>query len=143
MTPQLKDRVDPGLLVLRVGIGLMFALLHGLPKLVGGVSMWKGLGGAFNRLLGVVCVPAFWGFLASLSECGGGICLILGVCFRPACALILFTLVIAVASIIRGGYGFDSVSHLVELAVVLLSLLFTGPGRLTLRNILATWKASG
>lgn len=142
MTLQLKDRMDSGQLVLRVGIGLMFVMVHGLPKLVGGMSMWKGLGGAFNRLLGVAFVPTFWGFLASVSEFGGGICLIVGVLFRPACTLMLFTLVIAVASIVRGGYGFNSVSQPVELAVVLISLLFTGPGRLTLPNMLATWKAS-
>ncbi|MBA2743395.1 MAG: DoxX family protein [Chthoniobacterales bacterium] len=120
----------------------MFVIVHGLPKLVGGVSMWKGLGGAFNRLLSLSFVPEFWGFLASMSEFAGGICLIAGVFFRPACALMLFTMVIAVASIIRGGYGFNSASQPIELGIVLLSLFLTGPGKLTLPNFLTTWKTS-
>ncbi|MGI9086505.1 MAG: DoxX family protein [Chthoniobacterales bacterium] len=142
MKLQFRDRIDFGLLVLRLGIGLMFVIVHGLPKLVGGVSIWKGLGGAFNRLLGFPFVPEFWGFLASVSEFGGGICLIAGVFFRPACVLMLFTMVIAVASIIRGGYGFNSASQPVELGIVLLGLLLTGPGKLTLPNLFTTWKAT-
>jgi putative oxidoreductase len=135
MKLKLKESRDFGLLVLRVGIGLMFVLVHGLPKVMGGVSTWTGLGGAFNRLIGVAFIPAFWGFLATLSEFGGGLCLIAGVLFRPACGFMLFTLVIAVASIIRGGYGFSSASQPIELGLVLLSLIFTGPGRFTLPNL--------
>jgi putative oxidoreductase len=135
MKLRLRENPDFGLLVLRVGIGLMFVLVHGLPKVMGGVSMWTGLGGAFNRLLGVAFIPAFWGFLATLSEFGGGMCLMAGILFRPACGFMLFTLVIAVASIIRGGYGFNSASQPVELGLVLLSFIFTGPGRFTLPNL--------
>jgi len=31
---------DLGLLLLRVGIGLMFVIVHGLPQVLGGVSKW-------------------------------------------------------------------------------------------------------
>jgi putative oxidoreductase len=141
MNLRLKEIPDFGLLVLRVGIGLMFVLVHGLPKIIGGASMWAGLGGAFNRLLGVAFIPAFWGFLAALSEFGGGMCLVAGVLFRPACGFMLFTLVIAIASIIRGGYGLDSASQPVELGLVLLSLIFTGPGRFTLPNLFVSIRA--
>jgi putative oxidoreductase len=87
-------------------------------------------------------VPEFWGFLAAISEFGGGLCLIAGMFFRPACALMLFTMIIAVGSIIRGGYGFGSASQPIELGLVLLGLFFAGPGRFTLSNILASRKAS-
>lgn len=120
----------------------MFVIVHGLPKLAGGVSRWKGLGGAFNRLAGFSFLPEFWGFLASISEFGGGLCLIAGMFLRPACALMLFTMAIAVASIIRGGYGFNAASQPIELGVALLALLFTGPGLLTLPNLLTKLKAS-
>lgn len=139
---QFKDRLDLGLLVLRAGIGLMFVIVHGFPKIAGGVSKWKGLGGAFTRLLGMSFVPECWGFLASASEFGGGLCLIAGFFFRPACALMIFTMTIAIASIIRGGYGFNSASQPIELAIVLLALFFTGPGRLTLPNLLTKSKTS-
>ena len=118
----------------------MFAIMHGFPKLTGGVSLWKGLGGAFNRLLGFSLVPEFWGFLAAVAEFGGGLCLLAGMFFRPACALMAFTMAVAGASIIRGGYGFGSASQPIELGIVLFALFFTGPGKFTLPNFLAPRK---
>jgi len=134
---QCKDRRDSGLLVLRVGLGLMFVFMHGLPKLTGGVSLWRGLGGAFNRLIGSSFLPEFWGFAAAIAEFGGGLCLIAGILFRPACALMAFTMAIAVGAALRGGEGFDGATHALELGIVLLALLLTGPGKFTLPNF---WK---
>lgn|GEM_PF-3769959 len=54
----------------------------------------------------------------------------------------LFTMVIAIASIIRGGHGFGSASQPIELGLDLLGLFFAGPGTLTLSNFLASRKAS-
>jgi putative oxidoreductase len=129
------DRVDVGLLVVRAGIGLMFVFRHGLPKLMRGVSLWTGLGGAFNRLIGISFAPEFWGFAATISEFGGGLCLIAGIFFRPACAFMLFTMIIAVAANLRGGEGFDGASHALELGIVLLAVFLTGPGKFTLPNL--------
>jgi putative oxidoreductase len=137
---QFRDRVDTGLLVLRLGTGLMFALVHGWPKLAGGVTNWKAVGGAFTRLIGISVMPEFWGFLAMLSEFGGGLCLIAGVLFRPACALIFFTMSVAAVSIIRGGYGFGSASQPVELAIVVAALFLIGPGKFTLRQLVSKTK---
>lgn len=134
---QFKDRLDGGLLVLRAGLGLMFVFMHGLPKLTGGVALWRGLGGAFNRLIGISFLPEFWGFAAAIAEFGGGLCLIAGIFFRPACALMVFTMAIAVGATIRGGEGFDGASHALELGIVLLALFLIGPGRFTLGNF---WK---
>lgn len=131
---------DQGLLLLRVGIGLMFVTVHGFPKIAGGVEAWAGLGKTFNSLIGVSFIPAFWGFMAAVSEFVGGMCLITGVLFRPACALMLFTMFIAVTMNIRGGYGFSGASQALELGIVLLSLIFTGPGRFTLPNLLFSKK---
>jgi putative oxidoreductase len=133
-----KERVDLGLLILRVGLGLMFVIMHGFPKLTGGVSLWKGLGGAFNRLIGISFVPEFWGFAAAIAEFGGGLCLIAGIFFRPACALMLFTMATAVGATIRGGEGFDGASHAFELGIVLFALFLTGPGKFTVPNLLKT-----
>jgi putative oxidoreductase len=129
---KVTDRVDLGLLVLRGGIGLMFVFMHGLSKIVGGVSLWRGLGGAFNRLIGISFAPEFWGVAATVSEFGGGLCLIAGVFFRPACGLMLFTMAVAVGATIRGGEGFAGASHPLELGIVLLALFLTGPGKFTL-----------
>lgn len=128
MTLSREKSLDYGLLVLRVGIGLMFAFVHGLPKVTGGVPMWIKLGGSFNRLIGCDFLPAFWGFMAMAAEFGGGFLLALGWCFRPACGLMLFTVTIASLSIVRGGYGLAAAAEPIELAIVLLGLLFAGPG---------------
>lgn len=133
---------DYGLLVLRAGVGLMFVIVHGLPKVRGGVPMWTGLGGAFNRIIGITFIPTFWGLMATASEFVGGLCLILGVFLRPACALMLFTITIAVTSIISGGYGFSAASQPFELGIVLLSLILSGPGKFTVANLLTSIKAA-
>jgi putative oxidoreductase len=135
------DRRDAGLLLLRAGVGAMFAIVHGYPKIVGGITLWRGLGGAFNRLIGFDFIPVFWGFLAMLAEFGGGLCLISGVFFRPACGAIVFTMLVAVISILRGGYGFNSASQPVELGIVVAALFLTGAGKFTARYFLPPNKA--
>ncbi len=131
---------DYGLLLLRVGIGLMFVTIHGFPKIIGGVQTWTVLGKTFNNIIGISFIPVFLGFMAAISEFGGGICLIAGVLFRPACALMLFTMFVAVTAQIRGGYGFSGASQALEVGIVLLSLIFIGSGRFTVPNLLLSMK---
>src|SRR3954468_12493498 len=107
----------------------MFVVVHGYPKIVEGMSLWRGLGGAFNRLIGLSFAPGFWGFLAMLAEFGGGLCLIAGIFFRPACAAIAVGMLVAPISIIRGAYGFNSASHPIELGIAAAALFLTGPGK--------------
>lgn len=121
---------DTGLLVLRIGIGLMF-ILHGAPKLFGGVEKWEKLGMAMATL-GIGFAPAFWGFMAAISEFFGGICLILGVVFRPACILLTITMLVAAISHLSRGDGLGGASHAIELGIVFLSLILIGAGRYSL-----------
>ena len=116
-----------GLLVLRIGIGLMF-ILHGAPKLFGGVEKWVKIGGAMASL-GIGFAPAFWGFMAAVSEFFGGICLILGVAFRPACILLTITMLVAAISHLSRGDGLGGASHAIELGIVFLSLILIGAGK--------------
>jgi uncharacterized membrane protein YphA (DoxX/SURF4 family) len=44
---------DFGLLLLRVGIGLMFVTIHGFPKITGGMKTWTVFGKSFNSLTGI------------------------------------------------------------------------------------------
>lgn len=131
---------DYGLLLLRIGIGLMFVTIHGFPKITGGVQAWTVFGKTFNNIIGISFIPVFWGFMATISEFGGGICLIAGVLFRPACALMLFTMLVAVTAQIRGGYGVSGASQALEMGIVLLSLIFIGSGRFTVPNLLLSKK---
>jgi putative oxidoreductase len=60
---------DMGLLILRVGIGIMF-MYHGFPKLTAGPELWTNLGGVLSDME-IGFAPTFFGFMAALSEFGG------------------------------------------------------------------------
>jgi putative oxidoreductase len=122
--------VDTGLLLLRIGIGILF-LVHGVPKLAGGPDVWVRLGGAMG-VFGITFAPLFWGLMAALAEAVGGALLILGLCVRPAAFFLLVTMVVACAMLIDGGQGFSRAAHPLALAVVFLSLLVAGGGRYAL-----------
>jgi putative oxidoreductase len=118
---------DEGLLLLRLGIGVMF-LLHGGPKLLAGPDKWQQVGGAL-QYLGVDFFPTFWGLLAALSEFGGGLCLIFGFMFRPACLLMTVTMAVATTMHFGRGDGLMGASHALESAILFVSLMLIGPGR--------------
>lgn len=121
---------ETGLLILRVGIGIMF-VLHGWPKITGGVATWEKLGMATGSV-GIHFAPTFFGFMAALAEFGGGICLILGLGFRLACLLLFIDMVVASAMHLTRGDGFSVASHAMEAAILFLSLIFIGPGEKSL-----------
>ena len=121
-----------GLLILRVGLGIMF-ILHGYPKMFGGPEKWVEAGTAVEAL-GIGFAPMFFGFLAAVAEFFGGIFLVLGLFFRPASALLLMVMLVATAQHISSGDPFSTTSHSIELAIVFLSLLFIGPGQHSLDN---------
>lgn len=123
-------KLNLGLLLMRIGIGIMF-ILHGFPKLAGGPESWAGLGSAMANW-GISFAPAFWGFMGGLAEFGGGILIALGIFFRPACILLFITMLVATTSHLKQGDSFSTYSHAVELAIVFFSLFFTGPGRYSL-----------
>jgi putative oxidoreductase len=124
-------RTDLGLLVLRVGVGGMYAAVHGWPKLAGGTERWKKLGGALE-LFGITSLPTFWGFCAMAAEFGGGILLVLGLFTRPAAAAILVTMCVATTRHLHRGDGFGGASEAIELGIVMGALLLLGPGRYSL-----------
>lgn len=125
---------DLGLLILRVGIGVMFTI-HGYPKLTGGSAAWAEVGGVM-KLVGLNFAPAFWGFLAAVAEAVGGQLLALGLFFRLACVLLLGTMIMATIMHISTGDGFNGYSHALESAFLFLGLAFTGPGKLSLDQLL-------
>ncbi|MCC2545002.1 DoxX family protein [Hymenobacter sp. BT175] len=125
---------DAGLLILRIGIGIMFTL-HGYPKLMGGVEVWEQVGSVMKQF-GLDFAPTVWGFLAAFAEAVGGQLLALGMLFRVACALLLITMLVALASHVVQGDDFTSYSHSLESAILFLSLLFIGPGRYALDQAL-------
>jgi|SRR6476469_4475097 len=119
-----------GLLIVRVGLGVMF-MLHGYPKLLGGPEMWTGLGGVMGKV-GLGFAPTFWGFMAALAEFGGGLLLALGLFFRVACLGLLITMIMATVMHLTNGDDFNGYSHALESASVFLGLLLAGPGHYSL-----------
>ncbi|MGQ7853406.1 DoxX family protein [Pedobacter sp. WC2501] len=118
---------NTGLLLIRIGLGVMF-IIHGFPKLAGGPDGWTGLGGSM-KVIGINFLPVFWGFMAAVSETFGGFLLIVGLFFRPALMLLIFTMIIAALVHFGKGDGLDGASHAIELAIVFFGLIFIGPGK--------------
>ena len=125
---------DLGLLMLRVGIGIMFTL-HGYPKLTGGPAAWAQVGGVM-KLVGLDFAPVFWGFLAAAAEAVGGQLLAVGLFFRWTCVLLLGTMTMATIMHLSSGDAFNTYSHALESAILFLSLAFIGPGKLSLDQLL-------
>ncbi len=119
---------DFGLLFLRLGIGAMFAFVHGWPKIAGGIETWKKLGGAMSNV-GIDFAPEFWGFMAAMSEFGGGLLFAVGFLFRPASAALAFTMIVAAIMKYLPDHSLFDAAHPIEMAIVFLAMLLIGPGR--------------
>jgi putative oxidoreductase len=123
----MKSYTDLGILVIRIGLGIMM-MVHGMPKLFAGVEKWSALGGSM-KMFGITIVPVFWGFLAAFAEAIGGLMVTLGVAFRFACALLIVTMIVAAASHFSRGDGLMGASHAIETGVAFLGLFLLGPGK--------------
>lgn len=126
-----KYSSDYGLLILRVFTGALF-MYYGFPKITGGPDMWTKLGGAMSNVH-IHFFPAFWGFMAALAEFGGGICMVLGVFFRPALAMMLFTMFIAFLVHYMKGDAFNDYQLIIVFVVIFLCLFLAGPGRFAIK----------
>lgn len=94
-----------GLLILRVGIGILF-LTHGYSKIAGGPGTWEKVGKA-TQYIGIEFLPTFFGFMAALAEFGGSILLILGLFTRYAAAFMLITMLVAITKHMANNEGFE------------------------------------
>jgi putative oxidoreductase len=119
--------LDLGLLVLRLGMGLMF-VTHGWPKMLGGPEKWEALGGAMAHL-GVDFGHQLFGLAAALAEFLGGVLLALGLGTRVAALFLLATMVVAATMHLAEGDGLKGASHAIEAGVVFAALALTGAGR--------------
>jgi putative oxidoreductase len=123
----LSNYKNLGLLIIRVGLGIMF-IYHGYPKLMGGPKEWTELGGSM-KYVGIHFLPAAWGFLAAATELLGGFLLIIGLAFRPVCILLLINLIVAALMHFGSGGNLGDAAHAIEDAVVFAGLIFIGPGK--------------
>ena len=121
-----NDAMHIALFIIRVGFGIIY-IMHGFPKIIGGPERWEAVGGAMG-VVGLGFAPAFWGFMASLAEFGGGLLLVLGLYTRIAAAFLAFTMLIATIMHISVGDPLSAVLHPVKGLVVFVALLYSGSG---------------
>jgi len=123
---------DVGLLLLRLMLGVVF-IFHGGQKLFG---LFGGYGltataGAFESM--GLPLPMASAIAAGSAEFFGGILLILGLLFRPAAAVMAFTMIVASWTHLSGGFpapqGFE---YPLTLGIALITLALTGAGRFAL-----------
>jgi putative oxidoreductase len=129
---------DIGLLVLRIGIGVMF-IFHGYPKISGGPAMWGKIGTTVG-IFGIHFTPVFWGFMSSFAEFFGGIFLIFGLFFRPVTMLMTINMIVATSMHLNHGQGLAIASHAIEDGILFLSLILIGPGKYSLDELFKPYK---
>jgi putative oxidoreductase len=117
---------ETGLLLFRASIGLIFIILIA-PVLWNGSGSWERFGSAM-RHLDFHSHFTFWGFAGALLGCVGGVLMLLGLFFRVG---VLLTMAVTLVHLVgiwgRGGFG--SRLPALEMAILLLGLLFVGPGK--------------
>lgn len=124
-TPLSATAADLGLLILRLGVGVLMAL-HGYDKLV---NLLAGNSADFPDPLGVGPVASH--ALAVGGEFFCSLLLILGLLTRPAALGLIATTL----TIVFGIHGADPLSdkeHALLFLIPYLTLLLTGPGRFSL-----------
>lgn len=118
---------NTGLLIIRVGLGIMF-IFHGYPKLLGGPDKWAAIGDA-TKHLGINFFPVGWGLMAAVTETFGGFLILVGLAFRPTTILLSFVMLVAAIMHLKTGGGLKAASHAIEIAIVFIGLTFIGPGK--------------
>lgn len=127
-----KALIDWAILVIRIGIGIMF-ILHGYPKLLGGIERWTSLGMNGPGSIGIHFWYPFWGLLAALSEAIGGLFLVIGFQVRLSALMMLFTMIFAIVFHVVSGKG--SPYHAIESAFIFIGIILSGSGKYTLQWI--------
>ena len=124
----MKDRVNVGLLLLRVFSGYLILVNHGFGKITAGPSRWEKLGGAMERL-GIDFFPTFWGFMASFSESFCGLFLVLGIFTIPASFLLSVTMFVAAYGHVIDG---ENAEKAFVFGAIFLAVMIMGPGKYSL-----------
>lgn len=127
----LKKYQDFGLLFIRVGVGTGFLLIHGLRKITAGPERWQQLG-RFMPSADIAELQIFWGLCATLTETLGAVLFAAGLFYRPVCALLGFTMLVAVYAHLSTGDNLGATSHALNMVFVFFGLMFTSPGKYSL-----------
>lgn len=128
---------DLGLLALRSWVGLI-GVLHGAQKLFGafGGPGIKGFAGYLESMN--VPAPTASAVMAGLAEFAGGLLIALGIVPRLAAVPFLITMIVGANTAHAGKFFAQNGGgeYAYTIAAILLALILTGPGRLTVPAIL-------
>ncbi len=120
-----------GVLLLRVGLGALIAY-KGFPLLVSGTDTYERIGSAVS-IVGITNFHVLFGIASAVIQTVGGLFLILGILTRGMALLLSIIVGIALANLIMHSPEIDTVMVVyAQINLALLSLVFIGPGRLSL-----------
>ena len=131
---------DFGILLIRVGVGFSFILIHGLQKFQGGPELWLNLGKAMSNL-GITFLPQFWGFMSMFAEFFCPMFLILGLFFRPAAFILTFNMFVALMSHFSRMDPWGRLDHAMNMMFVFAGLFIIGAGKYSIDEYLSRRKA--
>lgn len=120
-TPQLRDS---GMLIIRIGVGLIF-VGHGFLKILGGTQTWIWLGQMMHMN---VPWPMVWGLAATASEFLGGFCLAIGFGTRIAAYFISNVMIFAFIHHRVHGDSYMHYSYPLTMLTVMIGFLIAGGG---------------
>ena len=118
---------EAGLLLLRVSLGLLFIYITA-PALMGGSTRLAHFGAGI-RILGLHSHFQLWGTIGALAGCLGGAQMVFGLFFRIGVLFVLAISLVHAIAIEKSAAGFAAALPVAETCVVLISLLFIGPGK--------------
>ena len=123
---------DIGKLILRLALGIML-LLHGIDKLMGGVSGIAGMLESYG-------LPGWFAFGVFVGEVVAPLMVLLGLQSRVGAGLIVINMLVAIALAHRNeilaltGHGGWAIELQAFYLFSALALLFLGPGKYALKN---------
>ncbi|PIQ87696.1 MAG: DoxX family protein [Candidatus Omnitrophica bacterium CG11_big_fil_rev_8_21_14_0_20_43_6] len=129
---------DWGILVLRLGIGIMFAA-HGLQKAFGFFG-GPGIANFAQTLSGLGFIPGiFWAYVVAYAELLGGVSLIIGLFTRSASGMLLVLITTAAIKVhlakgfFLSGGGFE---YTFVIAAACLALILLGSGKFNIFKLM-------
>ncbi len=120
-----------GILFLRLGVGLSFAIIYGWEKITAGPELWGKIGSSMGNL-GINFAPEFWGFMSAFAEFGCAILLIIGLFTRPAAFLMAFNMMVALVFHFSRLDPWNVIAYPLQMFIVFSSLIFIGAGKFSL-----------
>ena len=129
---------DFGLLIIRLGVGIVFAIA-GYNKFIAGEQTLHAIGANIKYIgldVGTQNISTmFFGVLAAATELVGGLLIAGGFMYRVSAGFLIVTMLVATLMMIDTTSGdFTQFGFPMILGLVMIGLLFTGPGKFSIQK---------